>query len=698
MENEYDSNNEPLVVNLLADGTTDKSIIDISVALLKNRQVLASQGDSTIALTGLRGESAFFSGVVNGEEVAITVTGNTFEIIYTKLATEQFVSDGYQPKGDYLTAVPDGYAKTSDIPTKPEDIGAQPAGNYALKTEIPNIPVQSVNGKTGAVQLNASDVGALPSTYTPPTQTAAQVGADPKGTAASAVSQHNTADDSHNDIRLELKAINDRLTAFFDSDNQTLDELSEIVTYITNNKSLIDSITTSKVSVADIVNNLTSNVTNKPLSAAQGVALKSLIDGVSNSLANYQPKGNYLTSFTETDPTVPSWAKASSKPSYSKSEVGLGNVDNVKQYSASNPPPYPVTSVNGKTGAVTLDAAAVGALPASTTIPTKVSQLTNDSGFIKSYTETDPTVPSWAKAASKPSYSKSEVGLGNVDNVKQYSASNPPPYPVTSVNGKTGAVTLDAGAVGALPASTTIPTKVSQLQNDVGFLTEISKEEIVQQVIVALGTPVFGRVDADNNIILTGELANGEYIIKYEDADGTVTEIGTLNNVPAPTYTNVLPLAINSDKTPYNGGQGWKTGYRLNSSGAEAAVDDWEVTGYIPITTQDVLYFKNVQWRGNSQKHDYISLCNSNFGCLTSTQVISVFIEQTLKNAGSAPGDYGITVDADNNVVSIDFKKLSTTAYGSVSVNGWAAVKYIRFSCFGITEDSIITKNEPITD
>lgn len=72
-------------------------------------------------------------------------------------------------------------------------------------------------------------------------------------------------------------------------------------------------------------------------------------------LATKQPAGNYLTSYTETDPTVPSWAKASSKPSYSKSEVGLGNVDNVKQYSASNPPPYPVTSVNGQTGAVAIN-------------------------------------------------------------------------------------------------------------------------------------------------------------------------------------------------------------------------------------------------------------------------------------------------------------------------------------------------------
>jgi hypothetical protein len=66
---------------------------------------------------------------------------------------------------------------------------------------------------------------------------------------------------------------------------------------------------------------------------------------------------------------------------------------------------------------------------------------------LQSYTETDPTVPEWAKAKTKPSYSKSEVGLGNVDNVKQYSANNQPPYPVTSVNGETGAVTVPTVSV-----------------------------------------------------------------------------------------------------------------------------------------------------------------------------------------------------------------------------------------------------------
>ena len=50
---------------------------------------------------------------------------------------------------------------------------------------------------------------------------------------------------------------------------------------------------------------------------------------------------------------------------------------------------------------------------------------------------------------------KSDVGLGNVDNVKQYSASNPPAYPVTSVNGKTGAVTVSVPTV----PSTTAPIK-----------------------------------------------------------------------------------------------------------------------------------------------------------------------------------------------------------------------------------------------
>lgn len=50
-----------------------------------------------------------------------------------------------------------------------------------------------------------------------------------------------------------------------------------------------------------------------------------------------------------------------------------------------------VSSVNGKTGAVVLNASDVGALPNTTSIPTRTSDLTNDSNFVEdaNYTHTD---------------------------------------------------------------------------------------------------------------------------------------------------------------------------------------------------------------------------------------------------------------------------------------------------------------------
>ena len=119
----------------------------------------------------------------------------------------------------------------------------------------------------------------------------------------------------------------------------------------------------------------------------------------------------------------------------------------------------PVTSVNSKTGAVKLAASDVGAV--SKTGDTMTGNLTVGSASLQTNGYVTGT---WLKttanialssAASKIAvindgwvYSrtteqiKSDIGLGNVDNVKQYSASNPPPYPVKSVNGHTGAVTV----------------------------------------------------------------------------------------------------------------------------------------------------------------------------------------------------------------------------------------------------------------
>ena len=85
------------------------------------------------------------------------------------------------------------------------------------------------------------------------------------------------------------------------------------------------------------------------------------------------------------------------------------------------------------------------------------------------------------------SVSKSDVGLGNVANERQYSASNPPPYPVTSVNGKTGAVTVP---------SVNVPSTTSLLKgNGSGGLVAatrgsdyIASGNIVKQTLVATET------------------------------------------------------------------------------------------------------------------------------------------------------------------------------------------------------------------
>lgn len=162
----------------------------------------------------------------------------------------------------------------------------------------------------------------------------------------------------------------------------------------------------------------------------------------------------------------------------------------------------PVASVNGQTGAVSLDASDVGALPDNTAIPTKTSDLTNDSGYI---TASDiPTIPTasaalpamdgTASAGSSANWSRgdhvhphdtskqdalSAAQLSAVNSgvtaakVSEWDAIEVPTKtseltndsgfitsaPVTSVNGQTGAVTIS------------VPTKTSDLTNDSGFLT-----------------------------------------------------------------------------------------------------------------------------------------------------------------------------------------------------------------------------------
>lgn len=62
----------------------------------------------------------------------------------------------------------------------------------------------------------------------------------------------------------------------------------------------------------------------------------------------------------------------------------------------------------------------------------------------------------------------------------------------------------------------------------IDFFTPEDKANIVTAVLEAIGTPLFGLVDENNNVVLSGKLADGSYSIKYEMENGSTVNIGNL--------------------------------------------------------------------------------------------------------------------------------------------------------------------------
>ena len=105
-----------------------------------------------------------------------------------------------------------------------------------------------------------------------------------------ALDGHNTNASAHNDIRLLIEDINTKLMNFLDlgtdesTGKEVIDSVSELVGLYEENADLINSITTSKVNVSDIIDNLTTASTSKVLSANQGVEIKKLIDALQTTV------------------------------------------------------------------------------------------------------------------------------------------------------------------------------------------------------------------------------------------------------------------------------------------------------------------------------------------------------------------------------------------------------------------------------
>jgi hypothetical protein len=119
---------------------------------------------------------------------------------------------------------------------------------------------------------------------------------------------------------------------------------------------------------------------------------------------------------------------------------------------------------------------------------------------------------------------KEQIGLGKVENERQYSQNNPPPYPVVSVAGKTGEVALNASDVGL---------GYVENKSSATIRGELTKDNITN----ALGyTPAENagitdiEITGDGNAITTAEYNKANKIL-------TLTKGATYNNYTHPRHT-----------------------------------------------------------------------------------------------------------------------------------------------------------------
>lgn len=142
-------------------------------------------------------------------------------------------------------------------------------------------------------------------------------------------------------------------------------------------------------------------------------------------------------------------------------------------------------------------------------------------------TETDPTVPTWAKASSKPTYTASEVGA----------------VPTTrKVNGKalSADITLSASDVGALPSTTSIPDSLSDLASDSTHRTVTDAEKTAWNAKATtsyVDNAISGLVNSAPEALNTlGELATA--IEEHEDAYDALLE--TVGGKASGTHTHTI--------------------------------------------------------------------------------------------------------------------------------------------------------------
>lgn len=196
-------------------------------------------------------------------------------------------------------------------------------GVIRLWTNAPEAPVTSVNGNTGAVSLTASDVGAVDSAYVA-TAVRDGIAVYPIAFTPTAPDYSGTMTKSLAEIRAAYIADHRLVAISNDGANLFLQYVSNGRFYFQgivriNDVDTLVTLITDTGSDPELVNTYTARMQPLYFLPSGGIPSTDLASGVQTSLGLADTA---LQSYTETDPTVPAWAKAANKPSYTASEVG----------------------------------------------------------------------------------------------------------------------------------------------------------------------------------------------------------------------------------------------------------------------------------------------------------------------------------------------------------------------------------------
>ena len=144
------------------------------------------------------------------------------------------------------------------------------------------------------------------------------------------------------------------------------------------------------------------------------------------------------------------------------------------------------------------------------------------------------------------------------------------------------------------------------------------------------------------------------------------------------SYTNQVPISTDADGNVYNG-TGYKDGYRINSSGAEAELSGFTATGFIPFT------------KGQTIRIGGEGITYAEYGCLL---MFYDAAKTYISNSGIAYDKvgnttYGTWTTEETSVFCLD--PLDTYPNTLSGING-----YIRISAKGSGANLIVTLNEKI--